>query len=360
MPTRGDQDRTEAPTQKRREEARKRGQVARSREVPSAMVLLASAGFLSIAGGSISSSAMASFSDLISNSFAMELTPEGLSALFMDFMSTSASIAGPFVGLMVLVVIGANLAQIGFLSAPEALSPNWARINPVEGLRRILSLNSMVELLKGLIKLAIVAWVLWRSVMEEWEILQALGNASPWSVAREMSGGIVRIGLRAGMVVAALALLDYLYQRWEHERSLRMTKEEVKEEFKQREGDPKVRARIRQRQREMARRRMMAEVPKADVVITNPLHLAIALKYDKAKMSAPIVVAKGAGYLAERIKEIARRHSVEIVENKPLAQALYKMVDVGSQIPVELYRAVAEVLAYVYRKRSEKSRGSEG
>lgn len=359
MPTRGDQERTEAPTQKRREEARRKGQVAKSKEVPSAIVLLGGAAFLSLGGGSMLSSSMASFSHFISNSFAIRLTQEELPALFLDLMGRSASIVAPFLGLMMFLVVGSNLAQVGFLSATEALSPNWSRVNPVEGLRRILSLQSMVELIKGLMKLAIVAWVLWLSVMEEWEILQAMGNASPWAVAKEMSEGIIRIGLRAGVVVAGLALLDYLYQRWEHERSLRMSKEELKEEFKQREGDPKVRARIRQRQREMARRRMMAAVPKADVVITNPLHLAIALQYDKAKMSAPVVVAKGAGYLAEKIKEIARKHSVEIVENKPLAQALYKMVDVGSQIPVELYRAVAEVLAYVYRRRAEKSQRGE-
>lgn len=320
------------------------------------MVLVAGTGFLVMFGGGLSRSSMALMEDLVARSGQIPVTPDDIPALFMDLLLRSAWLAGPMVALVVLVVIASNVAQFGLISAPEALAPKWSRINPGEGLRRIFSLQSVMELWKGLLKLGIVAWVLWRSIMAEWEILVSLGSASAWTIGREMAQGILKIGIRSGLVLAGLALLDYLYQRWEHERSLRMTKEEVKEEFKQREGDPKVRARIRQRQREMARRRMMAAVPKADVVITNPEHLAVALQYDRARMAAPTVVAKGAGRLAQKIKEVALAHGVETVENRPLAQVLYRNVEVGGQIPVELYKAVAEILAHVYRKKQGTSR----
>lgn len=353
MAVRGDQEKTEAPTQRRREDARRRGQVARSREVPSAMVLVAGTGLLAVAGPYFSSATMCLFQELLQESGQMKLLAGDATSVFTGLLLRTVLIAGPFIGVVVIVVVASNLAQVGFLTSTDALAPKWSRLNPIEGFRRIFSLQSVVELAKGLLKLGIVAWVLWRSLKGEWEALRAMGAPDGWEASYGLAGGILRIGIRAGMVLAGLALLDYLYQRWEHERSLRMTKEELKEEFRQREGDPKIRARIRQRQREMARRRMMASVPKADVVITNPQHLAVALQYDREKMSAPMVVAKGAGYLAERIKEIARRYSVEVIENKPLAQALYKMVDVGAQIPPELYRAVAEILAYLYRKRGQ-------
>ncbi len=357
MPPRSDQERTEPPTPRRREEARKRGQVAKSREVSSAAVLLAASGFLILAGGSLSGLAMNTMGGLISRSWEIQITAQTTHQIFMDLLASTALLAGPVLGLLVIIVIASHVAQFGFLNATEALSPKWSRINPVEGFKRVFSLQSVAELIKGLLKMGIVAWVIWRTVMSEWETLASMGSVSAWDMGSELAKGILNIGLRAGMVLAGLAILDFLYQRWEHERSLRMTKDEVKEEYRQREGDPKVRARIRQRQREMARRRMMAAVPKADVVITNPEHLAVALQYQKNTMSAPTVVAKGAGYLAAKIREVAKEHGVEIVENKPLAQALYKMVEVGSQIPAELYRAVAEVLAHVYSKRNPRGQG---
>lgn len=360
MAPRSDEERTEAPTQRRREEARKRGQVAKSREVSSAAVLLAASGFLVLAGGGLSGFAMNTLAMLISKSGDLQVTAQEAHHMFMELLARTGLIAGPILGLLVAVVVVSHVAQFGFLSATEALAPNWSRINPVEGFKRMCSLQALAELLKGLLKMGIVAWVIWRTVMAEWERLASMGGVSAWTMGSEMARGILNIGLRAGMVLAGLALLDFLYQRWEHERSLRMTKDEVKEEYRQREGDPKVKARIRQRQREMARRRMMAAVPKADVVITNPEHLAVALQYQKSNMSAPTVVAKGAGYLAAKIKDVAQKHGVEIVENKPLAQALYKMVEVGSQIPVELYRAVAEILAHVYSKRNPRSQEAPG
>ena len=205
--------------------------------------------------------------------------------------------------------------------------------------------------MKSLLKLAIVTWVAWQTVDAEWQNIFPLAGSTPGKVGTYMTDVIVRIGFRTGAVLLALGVLDYLYQRWEHERSLRMSKEEVKEEYKQREGNPRVRAWMRHKHREMARRRMMADVPKADVVVTNPVHLAVALKYHREEMAAPRVVAKGSGFLAEKIRDLAEENRVPVLRDKPLARALYKSVEVGAEIPVNLYKAVAEILAHVYRMK---------
>ncbi len=351
MPPRNDQDRTEPATPKRRQEARRKGQVAKSREISSAVVLLGSVLVLVLMGEWMVRHLLVLESDLIRRSGALHLTPEALLDLGSYTTGRLVLILAPIMGLLVVLVVGSNLAQVGLLFSWEALSPRLSRLNPVEGLRRILSMGALVELLKAFIKLAIVGAVAWLTVRSEWDEFFPLVEGEPWSVGAHMGRAIVKLGARTGMVLLALAALDYLYQRWEYERGLRMTKEEIKEEFKQQEGDPKVKGRIRQRQREMARRRMIAAVAEADVVITNPQHLAVALHYEQGSMSAPVVVAKGADYLALRIRQEARRHGVPVVEDRPLALALYRGVDVGDQIPVNLYKAVAEVLAYVYRQR---------
>jgi flagellar biosynthesis protein FlhB len=352
MPPRSEQERTEPATPRKREDARKQGQVARSRELPSAAVLLGGILVLSLAGGAMAGGLMDLWRDLLSRSGELVVSPESLSQMIAGLTWKFVLLVGPMILALALVVVAVHLAQVGFFLTGEAISPKFSRINPLEGFRRFLSVQSLVELLKALLKLAIVAYVAWRTVAAEWETFLLLSDVSPWTVATHLGQVVLRIGLRTGLVLVALGLLDYLYQRWEHERGLRMTKDEVKEEYKQREGDPKIKAKIRQKQREMARRRMMAAVPKADVVITNPQHLAIALQYDRSRMAAPTVVAKGAGFIAQRIREVARAHGVEMVENRPLAQALYKGVDVGGQIPANLYRAVAEILAHVFRSKN--------
>jgi flagellar biosynthetic protein FlhB len=326
--------------------------VARSRELSSAAVLLGVVGFCALAGGVLSRTMSHLWIDLVSRSGQIVVSQESLPALGLHLGLKVAVLLGPVLGCVALVAVSSHLAQFGWLFSTEALSPKLSRVSPMEGLRRLLSVRSLLELLKGLIKLAIVAFVAWRTLEGEWGRMLAAGQSSPGDLWDQWIGVTMRLGLRTGLVLVALGILDYLYQRWELERNLRMTKEEVKEEFRQREGDPKVKGRIRQRQREMARRRMMAAVPKADVVITNPEHLAVALHYRSGEMTAPTVVAKGAGFLAQRIREVARAHGVRLVEDKPLAQALYKGVAVGGQIPTSLYKAVAEILAHVYRERN--------
>jgi len=345
------QEKTEEPTPRRREEARKRGQVAKSREVAAVAVL--SGGLLSffLAGGFIYTQLARAFTYFLALPHRSIDLPEAREALL---------VGSKFVVLAVLPVVAA-VAITSFLSlflqvrgvvAWEALSPKPERINPVEGFKRLFSLPSLVELLKALFKLAIIGFVAYLVISrDETRVLLLIGEPVE-NIAREIFDLCRTLVAKTIIALVVLAVLDFLFQRWETERHLRMTREELKEELKQTEGDPWVKSRIRQIQRAMAQRRMMAEVPKADVVITNPQHLAVALKYELGQMPAPQVVAKGADLVAERIKEIAREHRVPIVENPPLARALYK-VEPGEFIPAELYQAVAEVLAYVYKLKGK-------
>ena len=246
-----------------------------------------------------------------------------------------------------------NYIQVGSLFSWEAVQPDFAKINPWKGLGRLFSRQAAAELAKSIFKFAIIGWVAYATIRAEWAQIVSLWNLEAGQIFRYVGQVSFQLFLKTVLVMAALAGLDYAFQRWSYEKSLRMTRREVQDEFKQTEGDPLIKSRIRSIQRELARRRMMAEVPKADVIITNPTHLAVALQYQYKDMSAPKVVAKGAELVAEKIKEIAKAHGVPLVENKPLAQALYKTVDLGQTIPSSLYRAVADILAYVYRLRGK-------
>jgi flagellar biosynthetic protein FlhB len=265
------------------------------------------------------------------------------------------SILLPVMTAVVIAGLLGNIIQVGFLFTGETLVPKFSKLNPIKGMKKFVSIRSLAELVKSLIKVCIVAGVAVLMIRGELENIPGLMQMRPIDIVAFIGSVSLRICFYTCLVLIVLAILDYAFQRWRHEKDLKMTKQEVKDEFKQREGDPKVRARIRKVQIEMARRRMMEAVPEATVVITNPTHLAIALKFDVKKMIAPCVVAKGAGAIAGRIKEIAKKNNVPIVENKPLAQTLFKAVEIGGLIPVELYRAVAEVLAYVYRLREMKN-----
>ncbi len=349
MPSGSDQERTEKATPRRRQEARKKGQVAKSRELPSALVLLGGVLLLWMAGSPMVKGILSIWRGLLANCGRMSLSPESLTHMCFELGGRLAIVVGPMVLAMAILAVMSNLAQVGWVVSSEAISPRFSNLNPVKGLKRIFSLRSLVETFKSFLKIIIVGYVAWTCIKSEWWKIFPLTGSSSWTIGSHMSEVILKIGLRTSIALVVLGVLDYLYQRWEYERNLRMTKQEVKDEFREREGDPKVKSRIRSKQFEMARRRMMAAVPKADVVITNPQELAVALQYDSKEMAAPTVVAKGAGYLASRIKEVARHHGVPIMENKPLARALYRQVEVGYQIPPTLYKAVAEILAHVYR-----------
>jgi len=248
--------------------------------------------------------------------------------------------------------------QVGFAVTFKPLIPSFERFSLVRGLKRMFSLRSLVEAIKGVIKAAILFGVLYFGLRKEIPVIRQISYGGVYQAAGQVFIIIFRLIVRLGGALLVLGVFDLAYQKWEFARSIKMTKQEVKEEFKQTEGDPFTRQRIRRRQSEIARQRMISQVPQADVVLTNPTHLAVALKYDRSTMDAPKVVAKGAGYIALRIKEIAKEANVPIVEDKPLARTLYRDVDVGEEIPESLYVAIAEVLAYVYslkKERQEKS-----
>jgi len=343
-----DQEKTERATPKKREDARKKGQVAKSREASSVAVLLAGLVFFWFGSSGMVEQMMALTRWLLVRSARFNLDSSNILSLSTDLvyrilvLILPLFLAGLFMGLLV------NYLQVGFVLSAESVQPKFSKIDPIQGFTRLFSLKSLVELVKSVFKIFIVGFVVYLVIRGEVERFVLLVDQSAGGILLYIGGVAFKIVLSVCLVLIALALFDYVYQKWEFEKDLRMTKQEVKDESKQSEGDPLIKARIRRLQRDAARKRMMANVPKADVVITNPTHLAVALVYDQARMSAPKVVAKGAGFIAEHIRDIARKNNVSIVNNKPLAQVLYKKVDVDEMIPANLYRAVAEVLAFVY------------
>jgi flagellar biosynthesis protein FlhB len=350
------QERTEKATGKRRSEARKRGQVANSREIPATLILLAALGVFHFAGPQMFEQCAALVSRMFRNIHTIRMdTITAASALAAELLQTVIGMLLPFfVAFLVAGLVG-NVAQVGFEIHGEALAPKFSKMNPITGIKRLFSLRGLVELAKSILKILFVGGIAYSVVSDYLKDFPALVRwdlGALWSFTAEVAFKIIFYVFLAMLVLSAL---DYIYQRWQHEESLKMTKQEVMDEHKQSEGDPKVKSRIRSLQRQAAYHRMIAEVPKADVVITNPTHLAIALRFKSDEMPAPRVVAKGADYIAERIRETAREHNVPIVENKPLAQTLFKMTELGDYIPVDLYRAVAEVLAYVYRLKGKLS-----
>lgn len=342
------QEKTEEPTARRLQEARDKGDIAKSMEIPSALVLLCS--ILTLYGGS--GFFMEQFSRMLryylTNLTAISLTVGDMTRLTLEGMRFSLTIAGPVMLVVLTAGLLANVGQFGFLFSTEKLIPKLSKIDPIQGFARLFSLQMLANTIKSLLKVAIIGYVAFLEIIRTLPGINPLMDQEPLRIAAFIGNVSFRIFLKAALILIVLAFFDYAFQRWEFMKKMRMTKQELKEEAKQTEGDPHVKGRIRSIQMEMARRRMMEEVPKADVVITNPTRLAIALRYDGLSMHAPKVVAKGAGAIAHRIKEVAREHGVPLVENKPLAQALFKQVRIDDYVPENLFQAVAEVLAYVY------------
>ncbi len=346
---------TEPATPKRKEEARKKGQIAVSRDLSTAAILLSGIGLLA----AMLPVGVQNMTEMIRQGLTLSFPldfHEGMSieqvySIVMHAGITVVTLSLPVVAGILVMGSGAALLQTGLLWRTEAIQPDGARISPIKGLSRLFSLRSVMELVKGLLKIAIVTGIgFW---VARYDVLQIPGLIGfDIGTILQVTGRLsLKVSLAVAGAIAVLAGFDYFYQRYEWERSLRMSKEEVKEEHKATEGDPLIKSRVRTIQREMTKKRMMAAVKTADVVITNPTHLAVALKYDTATMGAPVVVAKGAGLVAERIRELARHHGVPVVEHKFVARTLFKLVDLGKEIPNELYRAVAEILAFVYRAR---------
>jgi len=348
-----EQERTESPTGQRRAKARREGHVARSKEIPTVLILLGSLGLFFFAGSQIFVGLPEFMQLVFQNASSINLTDDSLIPFVLTLIEKMASMLAPLLIVVFIAGIAANVVQFGFLFNSNAILPKLSRINsilnPINGMKKFFSMRSLGELFVSVSKLCIIGGISYLVLRNESEVIPSLIQMTVVDIIAYITGMSLKLGFYVCLALLLLACLDYAFQRWQYEKGLRMTRQEIKEEIKQREGDPLIRARIRRMQLEIARRRMMEEVPKADVVVTNPKRLAIALRYDAKTMAAPKVVAKGAGAIAERIKQIATEYGIPIVEHKPLAQALFKAVDIGGYIPVNLYRATAEVLAYVYK-----------
>lgn len=348
-----DQERTEQATSRRREQARQEGNFATSREVSTLFMVAAGVMVLYFAGLWMFSG-MADVMKKCFHLFRGDLTPEVLYAIFKDLSMSFLLIIAPALMIPVFGAIS-YVMQNGLNFTTKPLEPDLKKIDPISGFKKIFSINSIAELVKSVLKISVLTYVVFTAVRGEWLTMPSLIDMDVAASAAYIARVSFNIMVKTVWVLVLIAVLDYAYQKWHFEKGLRMSKEEIKEEMKETEGDPIVKARIKSVQRDMARKRMMADVPKADVVITNPTHIAVAIRYDREKGSAPIVVAKGAGFIAEKIRELAREHGVPVLENKPLARTIYKTVKVGAEIPASLYKAVAEVLAYVYRLRRKRN-----
>jgi len=352
----GDQERTEKPTGKKLSKAREEGQVTKSQEVSSAFILFGALGVFLFAGPWMFWRLSDFMRGIFENLGALHIEGISARAFLLEVLTHVGLIIMPLLVVILIMGVAANLLQVGFLFTLKPFVPKLSKFNPITGMKKFVSLKSLVELLKSLVKIAFIGGISWLVLRGELDAIPSLIEMSVGQILTYIGTVSMKMLFYVGLGMLVLAAIDFTYQRWQHTKDLMMSKQEVKDENKQSEGDPQVKRKIRQAQREMAMRRMMKSVPDADVVITNPTTLAIAVKYDAKKMFAPQIVAKGAKLMAERIKDIARKNDVAIVENKPLAQTLFKSTEIGDFVPAELYKAVAEVLAYVYKLKGMRNR----
>jgi len=349
-------EKTEKATPKKRKDEREKGNILKSQDMTSALVLVCVFGAFKILSGFIGSRVMVFTGSMLSPERGLVhymLTPEIAGNIFLKVVVDGLFILFPLLAVVVVSTSAISLAQTRFLFTTKTLEMKLEKLNPINGFKRIFSHKSVAELVKSLLKITVIFYVLYSDIMTNI-------NLSPHILAFPIADGVaymfntaLDIALKCSVVLAVMATLDLLYQWWSHEKELKMTKHEVKEEYKNIEGNPQIKQKIAQKQREMSAARMMADVPKADVVITNPTHFAVALKYNPKEDKAPLILAMGQDYLALKIKEIAKTSKVAIVENVELARALYKTGKIGKSIPVDLYKSVAKVLAYVAKLKQE-------
>jgi flagellar biosynthesis protein FlhB len=349
----GGGEKTEDPTARKLEKARQEGQVPRSMEIPSVFVLLGCATALHFFGFYTYKSLVSVMRHTLSFKSIPVITKFEIINIFGINLKYLIIACLPVMVAAILMGLTSNLAQVGFAVSWKAIEPKLSKLNPISGFKDKFSSRALVEFVKSILKITIVFTVVYLSIMAEMENIILLYDYSVAQIFIFILKVTFSIFLKVCIIMLIVAILDYVYQRWKFLNDQKMTKKEMKDEAKQTEGDPHVKSRIRQLQVEAARKRMMADVPEADVVVTNPTRLAIALKYDKMVMDAPGVVAKGAGPVAENIRKIARENDVPLVENKELARNLYKEVDIGEQVPSQFFKAVAELLAYVYKLKGK-------
>lgn len=353
------EEKTEKATPKKRSDQRKEGNIFQSKEVIIAFSLIVTF----VAFRLLFPLVKSSLTDAIKSYFSLAGTQETLeisdtTQLFISGCIIFAKAALPMLLIAAAAAVTAAIVQTKGLVSFKAIKPKFSRMNPLSGLKNMISLKGMVELLKSILKIILLFYIIYLCIRSELNVLPKMIDMSVNEATSSIGSVLWNIIVKVSIAFAFVAGFDYLYQRWSYEKNLRMTKQEIKEEFKMTEGDPKIKGQIKQKQQAMSRRRMMQAVPEADVVIRNPTHFAVALKYDTEKNNAPVVIAKGQDQLALKIVEIAKEHDIVVMENKPLARALYAEVDLDREIPSEFYNAVAEVLAYVYSLKEKDLRRS--
>jgi len=348
-------ERTEKATPKRREDARKKGQIARGAELPAALAFLGSLIALKIVGTEIFGRMSVYIQNSASNIASTKpFTDADIHNLFIDAAKVLVIFIAPVILVAFAAVLAGNFAQGGFAFSTEALIPKADKFNPAKNIKRIFGLDSVVNLAKSLLKLIFIGAVAYGILSPVIENAPTLVHAPLPSVSTKLGETLYNLAFRCGLVFLILACADYGYAWYKHEKSLRMSKQEIRDEYKEQEGDPMVKSQRRRAARELTQKRSMAEIPTASVVITNPTHFAVALRYDREKDAAPIVVAKGADHIAAKIRAIAKENDVPLVENPPLARALFRMVEPNQIIPAEFFGAVAEILAFVFRQKEQK------
>lgn len=342
-------EKTEQATPKKREDERNKGKVAKSQDINTAVLLLFSFITLAVFGSSMKKEMITLYEYTFTEYIHWEVTESTLMQLFLEVVISMAKIVSPIMIIAIVAALVANLTQIGFLFTTEPLKFDLKKIDPISGAKRIFSIRALVELLKSLFKIVFIAVITFTVIWMYKDDMMMLSFKGTDHAIAFFGQTTIIMGISATIALLFLSIFDYIYQRYDYEKNLRMSKQDIKDEHKNIEGDPLIKSKIKEQQREMAMRRMMSEVPAADVVITNPTHFAVAIKYDEEQSTAPYVVAKGIDHLALNIIKVAEAHDVITVENKKLARSLYASLEIGDMIPEEFYQAVAEVLAYVYR-----------
>ena len=352
-------EKTEPATAKKLREAREDGKVVKSKELTAAFDLIILFLVLKIFVSFVGNRLMNSFVDIYGRipdfvrENAVDVTEKSVAALMSDALIQILIVCVPFFAFGFVVTALISVIQVGWKVTGKPLQPKFDKFNPINGFKRIFSKDSIFELVKSILKIFVIVYVAYTSIRGHAQDIFILYEIPLMQAIMLCGTVIINAGLKISLVYLVIGLADFIYQKYRFNEDMKMTKQEVKDEFKNTEGNPEIKGRQRQRMREASRRRMMQDVPKADVVITNPTHFAVAIKYDAEASKAPVVLAKGEDYLAQKIKEAAREHHIEIVENKPLARMLYANVDIGQEIPPELYQAVAEILAMVYNMREK-------
>jgi len=344
-------EKTEAATPKRREESRKKGQVFKSTDLNSAVILLAGCVTIYITFPYMLDNFKSFTEFCFLDKSLYDFSSEYVQVLFVEVLILIVKLLFPILGATVITALLITYLQVGFIFSGEVLTPKLERINIAEGAKKVFSKRALVELGKSLFKVIGTGYIVYTVIKKNYYIFPRLVDMELVSTLKILGDLIFEMSLKVGIAFLIVGIMDYIYQRYEHEKSLKMSKYDIKQEYKQSEGDPQLKSRQRQIQRDIAMRRMMSEVPKADVVITNPTHFAVALQYKAELMEAPVVVARGQDYVALKIKELAYKNDVVVVENPPLARTLYYTSDIGDVIPEDLFQAVAEVLAFVYRQK---------